>query len=190
MNTARKLICSSLGAVALALSLCATAQPASTDPATSAKASIASKDSAVAKEDQVFLQKLTQGNIAEVEAGKLAQTMATDSRVKAFGQHMAEDHGGALAEINGLATRKNIALPTEPDSKHKKTADKLKTLSGSAFDAAYMKSAGLEDHKATLALLKQMSSSAKDADIRALADKMIPTVERHYQMAQEIGTKF
>jgi putative membrane protein len=51
-----------------------------------------------------------------------------------------------------------------------------------------MKQAGLNDHKATHAKLQKISKSAKDADVKAAADKTIPTVEQHLKAAQQMST--
>ena len=67
-------------------------------------------------------------------------------------------------------------------------AAKLEKLSGDAFDKEYMKQAGLNDHKATHAKLQKISKSAKDADVKAAADKTLPTVEQHLKAAQQMSS--
>jgi putative membrane protein len=49
-----------------------------------------------------------------------------------------------------------------------------------------MKNAGLADHKTVHSKLEKFEKGAKDADVKALAAKMKPTVEQHLKSAQMI----
>src|SRR5688500_20335585 len=48
-----------------------------------------------AKDDQKFWHDFAQANMAEVEAGKLAQQKAKSEEVKKFGEHMIQEIGRA-----------------------------------------------------------------------------------------------
>jgi predicted outer membrane protein len=89
--------------------------------------------------------------------------------------------------VQQLAQAKGVTLPTEPDAKHKAAAAKLEALSGAAFDKAYMKQAGLADHRETHNLLQKNAKSAKDPDVKALAAKTLPVVDQHLKSAQQIA---
>jgi predicted outer membrane protein len=136
--------------------------------------------------DKKGIMDMAIANMAEVETGKLALSKSQNAEVKTFAQQMIDDHGKALAEVQALAQSKGVTLPTELDAKHKAMAAKLEKLSGDAFDKEYMKQAGLNDHKATHAKLKKISKSAKDADVKAAAEKTMPTVEQHLKAAQQM----
>ena len=45
-----------------------------------------------------------------------------------------------------LGKSENLNLPTQPDAKHKSEMDRLSTMSGNAFDAAYMQHM-VQDHQ-------------------------------------------
>lgn len=137
--------------------------------------------------DKKGIMDMALANMAEVEAGKLALSKTQNAEVKTFAQQMFDDHGKALAEVQALAQSKGVTLPTEPDAKHKAMAAKLAKLSGDAFDKQYMKQAGLADHKATHAKLKNISKNARDADVKAAAEKTMPTVEQHLKAAQQMS---
>ncbi|WP_332878881.1 DUF4142 domain-containing protein [Massilia sp. S19_KUP03_FR1] len=128
-------------------------------------------------------------NMAEVEAGKMAVTKSQSADVKAFAQQMIDDHGKALADVQALAQMKGVTLSTELDAKHKAMAAKLDKLSGDKFDKEYMKNAGVADHKAVHATLMKDQKAAKDADVKALAGKMLPTVEQHMKSAEMITAR-
>jgi putative membrane protein len=140
----------------------------------------------LAKGDQDIVAQMAMANMAEVEMGKLAQAKASSAQVKTFAQQMIDDHTKALGEVQALATAKGVTLPAALDAKHKAKADKLSALSGEAFDKAYMKDAGVHDHQAVTKKLNQWQVSAKDQDIKALAGKMLPTVQQHLHSAEQL----
>ena len=139
--------------------------------------------------DKKAIMDMGMANMAEVEAGKMAVTKSQSADVKAFAQQMIDDHSKALTEVQTLAQAKGVTLPTELDAKHKAMAAKLDKLSGEKFDKEYMKNAGVSDHKAVHATLTKDEKAAKDADVKALAGKMKPTVEQHLKSAEMITAK-
>lgn len=139
--------------------------------------------SALNKADQKIVIAMAQANLAEIEAGKLALANGQSAEVKTFAQLMIDDHTKALNDVTTLAQNKGVTLPTEPDAKHKAMAAKLSKLKGDAFDKQYMAQAGVADHKKVHAMLKKDEARAKDPDVKALAAKMLPTVEQHLHSA-------
>ncbi|WP_435929376.1 DUF4142 domain-containing protein [Dryocola sp. BD613] len=137
--------------------------------------------------DEKALKDMAQADINEVAAGKLALSKAQSSEVKAFAQQMVEDHGGALSKVQTVAQQKGVALPTEPDAKHKAMAAKLEKQSGGAFDKMYMENAGTMDHKMVLSKLQSDAMKIKDPDVKALADAHTPVVEQHLKSAQQMS---
>jgi putative membrane protein len=139
----------------------------------------------LSKSDQNMMRQMAYANIAEIEAGKLAQSKSKNEQVRTFAQQMIDDHTKAQGELQQLADSKGVKLPTSPDSKHKAAMKKMGSLSGAAFDKSYMKQSGISDHKQTHDLLQRVQNKASDAELKALAQKMTPTVEQHLKMAQD-----
>jgi predicted outer membrane protein len=148
----------------------------------------ATASASLSKADSKAVVDMAMANMAEVEAGKMAQAKGQSQEVKTFAQQMIDDHGKALQEVQTLAQSKGVTLPTELDAKHKAMAAKLDKLSGDAFDREYMKTGGLKAHKDTVAMLQKHQKNAKDADVKALATKMLPTVEQHLKAAQQMSS--
>jgi len=136
--------------------------------------------------DAKILKDMAMANMAEVEGGKLAQSKSQSSEVKAFAQQMIDDHSANLNEVKTLAQARGVTLPTEPDAKHKAMAAKLEKMSGDAFDKAYMKQAGVQDHKTVHAKLMAASKKAKDPEVKALVDKTEPVVAQHLKSAEQM----
>jgi putative membrane protein len=158
----------------------------STTPAAPAttKAEDASK---LDRSDRKMLEDLAQGNMAEVDAGKMALEKSQNAEVKKFAQQMVDDHTKALGEVQALATAKNVTLPDGAGAMAKTKATALKALSGNLFDKEYAKRAGVGDHESTVKLLQKMQKDGKDSDLKALAGKMLPTVEHHLEMAKALA---
>jgi len=137
--------------------------------------------------DTGWLTKAAEANLAEIETGRLAESKASNSDVKQFGQHMAEDHSKANAELGDLARKKGMTLPTRPDEMHTKAAADLADLSGADFDRKYMDMM-VTDHEKAVALFESHTDSS-DADVKAFAEKTLPTLKHHLQMAKDIRGK-
>ena len=164
---------------------------ASTQSGTQAGSSTASGTgtmgaSSLSRADQKMVKDMAMANLAEIEAGRMAQTKSQNEQVKNFAQQMINDHTKALGEVQQLAQAKGVALPTELDRTHKRRADRLASLSGDAFDRAYMSQSGVADHKKTHGLLRQAQTRAKDPDVKALAARTMPIVDQHLNSAQQL----
>lgn len=151
------------------------------------KAATAEDASKLSRGDAKLLGDLAQGNMAEVESGKLALEKSSDAATKKFAQMMIDDHTAALGEIEKLATSKAVTLPTGPSVMQKTKATGLKALSGNLFDKEYAKHAGVGAHESTVKLLKKIQKDGKDADLKALADKLLPKVEGHLAEAKALA---
>jgi putative membrane protein len=131
------------------------------------------------KGDQQILADLAEANIAEVASAQIALQKGQSPEVKKFAQQMVDDHGKGLQEVQKVAQAKNVTLPTEPNAKHKKAAEQLSSLSGAAFDKAYLENAGVKDHKEAHAKASEAQKKAQDADVKALAAKLQPVIDQH-----------
>jgi len=140
----------------------------------------------IEKADASMLQDIAHANIAEIESGKLASSKSKDPEVRKFAQMMVADHTKALTDVKKLATEKNVTLPKSPDAMHKAAMLQLKALRGNMFDSRYAKQAGVGDHEATEKLLQTTVADAKDAEVKALATKMLPVVQAHLAHAREL----
>jgi predicted outer membrane protein len=137
--------------------------------------------------DEKILKDMAMADMAEVEGGKLAQSKSQNADVKSFAQQMIDDHSQNLTQVQALAQARGVTLPTEPDAKHKAMAAKLEKLSGDAFDKAYMKDAGVQDHKAVHAKLMTAAKKAKDPELKALVEKTEPVVAQHLKSAEQMA---
>jgi putative membrane protein len=138
--------------------------------------------------DAKAIQDLAEANMAETEAGKVAAQKARNEDVKKFAQHMVDDHGKMLQEVQQLAQSKGVDLPKAPKAKHQAALKKLEGLSGEQFDKAYMTEM-VKDHQETVKEVEKIARTAKDPDVKNAAQKALPDIKEHLQLAQQIAGK-
>ncbi|HEX5476351.1 MAG TPA: DUF4142 domain-containing protein [Burkholderiales bacterium] len=139
------------------------------------------------KADTAAMKKLAQANHAEIELGKLAQSKAQSEEVKKFGQHMVDEHGQMLEDLQKLASSKGVTLPDSPAAKDQKTLKKLQGLSGAQFDRRYMADM-VKDHKKDIQETAKIAQKAKDAEFKSAVQQANSKMKEHLQMAQQVAS--
>ena len=130
-------------------------------------------------------------NQVDIDAGNLASTQSTNPDVKAFAQLMVKDHTGVNKSATDLVTKLKVTPQDNPTAQSLKSGGAanvahLKTLSGAAFDRAYV------DHEVTYhqqvldALDKTLIPGAKNEELKALLVKVRPAFVAHLEHAKMI----
>jgi len=145
-------------------------------------------DSSKALTDEAFVLKASEGGLAEVNLGNLAAKTASDSGVREFARMMVKDHTKANSELLALANRKSFKVARTMDTDHQKDFDKLTKLSGADFDSKYMEGQ-IKGHELMVAIFQKESKNGKDEEVKQWAEKTLPTVKMHLQMAKESHKK-
>jgi len=145
------------------------------------------KKGGLSKEDTLHLKHLSEANRAEVEAGKVAAQKAANPEVKKYAEKMVAEHTKMLEEGDQLAQKKGVKPDQNVDGKHKKNLADLNRKSGADFDREYMEQM-VQDHEGALKLVQNVAKDAKDADIKALAQKAEPHVKQHLEEARKLRT--
>jgi len=138
--------------------------------------------------DQDFYKHAAEGGIAEVEAGKLAESKGSSPAVKDFGAMMVKDHTEANSKLKAVASTQNVDLPSSSSPKQMATKAKLEVLTGDTFDKSYIKGQ-IAAHEETAALLKKEIASGQDTQAKAFAKETLPTVQAHLKKIRAIATE-
>jgi putative membrane protein len=64
----------------------------------------------------------------------------------------------------------------------------LQGLSGAEFDQAYTR-ATVEDPVKAVDLFRREAKDGKEAEVRKLAETILPTLEEHPKMARQVGSR-
>lgn len=134
--------------------------------------------------DTAFVTDAIKGDNAEVAIGNLAADKATSQAAKDFGKMLATDHGAHKDKLAALAVTAGITVPDTPSDEGKANLDKLKGLSGAAFDKEF-KRLMVDDHTKDIAKYEKQASSG-DAQTAALAKETLPTLHKHLDTANSL----
>jgi len=151
-----------------------------------------SRSTATALTDANILGQLAEANQAEIAVGQMALQRTKSSEVRGFARQMISDHTKMLNA--GKAVADSLAVtpsPPSPDSLPQKADQEtqtLSTLTGAAFDKAYM-DAQVADHRTVLALLGKLAAAAQDPRLQSLIAGAQPTVQQHLDRAQALDAK-
>jgi putative membrane protein len=139
---------------------------------------------AVDKSSEKFVKDAIQGDMAEVQAGKLAQEKSMDDGVRSFGDMLVKDHSDHLEKAKSLANSIGVTSPTEPNKQQKAASDKLSKVSGKAFDRQFAK-AMVEDHKKAIKEFEKESRSSNE-QLAQFAKDTLPTLQKHLDTAESL----
>lgn len=151
-------------------------------------ASLSAADSGFNSTDKSFLENAYEDGLAEVAMGQLALGKTASPDIKAFAQHMVDDHGKANADLKKLADSKKVAVASEPSLTAKAKAKMADAKSGADFDKSYADSM-INAHKDAIKLFEKAAQDAGDPEVKAFAAKTLPTLKMHLSMAEQLQNK-
>ena len=144
------------------------------------------KQGTLNRKDMKFVMLANSSNMMELELSQIAVQKATNPAVKDFANMMVQHHTQAGQEMKQMLSAKGTMIPdTAMLSRHRTRMDLLHTMQGAEFDRAYMRIM-VDAHEEDVDEYEDETTDAKDADIRAFAKKMLPTLRTHYTRAKEV----
>ena len=130
-------------------------------------------------------------NQVDIDAGKLASSMASNPEVKKFGEQMVTDHTGVNKQAVDLVTKLKVTPKDNPTSTSLKEGGaanvaSLKKLKGAAFDKAYIDHEVAYHQQVLDALDKTLIPNASNAELKALLVKVRPAFVAHLDHAKMV----
>ena len=125
-----------------------------------------------------FVETVLRDGLGEIDLAKLAVARTTSPDVKRFAQRMIDDHTALDQELAELARARNLAVPDALDPGTHALHERLAALPVRQLDRAYMR-AMLDGHQRTIAAFRAYAEGGADPEIRAWAEKTLPTIEDH-----------
>jgi len=140
--------------------------------------------------NEKFVDKASALNVGEINAAKQALDKSQSDEVKSFAQRMIDDHTKANEQLAELAKQKNLEgkVSQHADVKSMASSAELKLLSGNSFDKSYIKSQ-VSAHKTAIQTFQQEAEHGQDPDLKALAQKILPTLKEHLELANHLNQK-
>ena len=130
--------------------------------------------------DHEFVEKAAKSGMEEVSISKVAVDRAQNPQIKDFAQMMVTDHTGANSELTMIATNKAVTLPED-----KTNVEKWSNRSAKDFDQEYIEKM-VSDHKEAVELFEKEAKNGEDADLKAFAEKTLPTLQAHLDKAKAL----
>jgi putative membrane protein len=138
--------------------------------------------------EKEFVIQASYTGLAEVAAGRIATSKATNADVRAYAQRMVTEHGRSNEELQKLATAKGLALPTALDDAHQEVIDKLQDSPAPRFDRVYITQM-VQDHQKAIAMFNTATGSVQDRDVQVFISRTLPVLQQHLQAAQALQSK-
>jgi putative membrane protein len=130
-------------------------------------------------------------NQVDIDAGKLAESKASNAEVKAFGKQMVTDHSGVNKQAVALVTKLKVTPEDNATSKALKAGGaenvkNLQKLSGAAFDRAYVDHEVAYHQQVLDAVDKTLIPSAQNAELKSLLVAVRPAFVAHLEHARNL----
>lgn len=132
-----------------------------------------------------FVEEASAKSLAEIETARTAIQKTESAVVREFAQAMIADHTKANQELKRLANAKKLDVADDAELMNQAKAFILKQRDGESFDEAYANNQVVA-HEQSIELFKK-AAMMKDAELKAFAQKTLPKLEHHLQMAQELA---
>ena len=146
--------------------------------------------SAAKLDDPTIVAIFDAANTYDIEAGALAEKKAKSHDVHEFAEMMQRDHRAVRQQGRDLAASLKVT-PTPPANfalakAHVDAMIKLRGLSGTAFDRAYLQNE-VDFHNAVIdAVTKTLLPAIQNAQVKDLVTKVAPAFVAHRDRAQNL----
>jgi putative membrane protein len=135
----------------------------------------------------------------------MATSRASNEEVKSLAQRLVDDHTKTNAEVADLARQKGVTLSTahsmsgqasdtsnprsastaSANAGTDKSSGEFSNLSGQKFDQAFLEHVR-NHHEKDIAAFEKQARSGSDADVKAFAEKTLPTLREHLAKVKSV----
>jgi putative membrane protein len=140
----------------------------------------------VSSADRTFIAKVSQGGMFEVAAGEAGAAQGSSQDIRDQGATEAHDHTLVGAKLKTIATGAGVTFPDTLNAAFQHELDRLKAMSGRAFDAAYLQDMKVIHAKDGAAFAIE-AQSGSDPKLRAFAAETHRIVLRHIGELDAVG---
>ena len=138
------------------------------------------------KADMQFMKMAATANMTEAHLGQMAEAQASGQNVKDFGKKLSMDHTASYEGLSVLANKVGEQIPKAIG--RDRTIARLEHLKGKAFDRTFAQDE-VQSHKTVIMEFKNEAEHGENADVKAWAKDMIPTLEGHLKSAEELESQ-
>ncbi|WP_027800565.1 DUF4142 domain-containing protein [Paraburkholderia dilworthii] len=136
--------------------------------------------------DQTFISDGTKAVATQRDAARIATSRSTDRDVKAFAERVSTDNA-KISDALRAASPRGVDVPkNDPDTA---VLASINNLRGAEFDKAYIEQVALAGEQKALSAFQAEIASGRDPQLKDAAKMALPTIQKHYAMAQELAKR-
>lgn len=139
----------------------------------------------LSKSDASFLQMAAEADMTSAHLGQDAEGHAANDQVKDFGKKLTTDHTNDYQQLSELATKTGEAIPKGIDKQNDHEITSLDRVKGKTFDHAFL-THEVTEHERLVRAFRQEAEHGTNPDVKAYANKALPTIEQHLHDAQNL----
>lgn len=137
--------------------------------------------------DATFAKTIGHANVDEIKISRLALQKSHNEKVRQIANMLIMQHSQAQAALIQTGHEANRAVPQAPDPQHQEEYTKLASLSGNAFDKAFLQGM-VHDHYKAIGLFQKEMANGDDSYVRSFAQEFLPTIQTHTQMITALAS--
>ncbi len=177
-------------ALVLGATLPSLAQDGAMAPMKGAMAPMNGAMMAMSAQDQLFMVRAAEGNLAEITLAQMAIRKSNTPGVQNVARMITQGHSMAQNDLMTLMRGKGMMMSPMLSPTHLAVQTALGKAKKAGFDKMYM-SNQTDDHENTIALFQAQIMNGQDADLKAYATKYLPDIVGHtimiYTVAKQVG---
>ncbi len=135
--------------------------------------------------DKEYLTEAIKSDIFLMKLGQTVNEKATDSQVKEFAQKIHDDHKKHLEELKQIAKNKNWDVPEKADKWQHEYITQLSKCSTPQLERNFL-FGQVGYHQMEVLANRFASQKATDTEIRTIAARSVPDIQRHLQLANRL----
>jgi putative membrane protein len=148
---------------------------------------------AIALDDPTIVAIFDAANTSDIETGELGAKKGTTKEIRDFGAMLARDHKNVRQQGRDLAKKLGVT-PTPPKDdesakSHAAVMKQLNSLSGPAFDKAFLQNEVGYHDAVIAAVTKTLLPAIQNAELKDLVTKVAPAFVAHRDAAKNLLDK-
>lgn len=143
--------------------------------------SAAARSAGVSRADRAWVDEAHQADMAEIQAGQLAESNASNPAIRHDGAVLVRDHQALDNKLIQLAGKLKLSLPTSMTNQQTEIGDRLSNEQGPPFDHDFAASM-MTAHGIMIAATRREIAHGSSPQVTALARQTLPILLQHLSM--------
>jgi putative membrane protein len=139
----------------------------------------------VENDDSKVLTDAASYSMWNMEMSRIAEERAVTPEVKELARELSQEHSDVKQNIEGIAQRKQIALPQALSDDHRDKIDNVTDNTGLDFDKEFVDEV-ISSHRDKIDDFESLSRDSEDPEIREFAINTLPKLRMQLEKAERV----